>query len=52
MENLNVIAQAVVYCLMFGTVIIAGAVLIAEANRLERIREIERQTMRRKYNRG
>lgn len=52
MENLNVIAQTVVYSLMFGAVIVAGAVLIAEANRLERIREIERQTMRRKYNRG
>lgn len=52
MENINTIAQVIVYSLMFGTTIVAGAILIAEANRLERIREIERQTMRRKYNRG
>lgn len=52
MENINVIAQVIIYSLMFATVIIAGAILIAEANRLERIREIEHQTMRRKYNRG
>lgn len=52
MENINVIAQVIIYSLMFATVIIAGAVLIAEANRLERIREIEKQTMRRKYNKA
>ena len=52
MENLNAIAQVIVYSLMFGTIIVCGAILIAEANRLERIREIEHQTMRRKYNRG
>jgi hypothetical protein len=51
MENLNAIIQVIVYSLMFGTVIICGAILIAEANRLERIREIERQTWLRKYNR-
>jgi hypothetical protein len=51
MENLNAIIQVIVYSLMFGTVIICGAMLIAEANRLERIREIERQTWRQKYNR-
>jgi hypothetical protein len=51
MENLNVIAQVIIYSLMFATLIICGAILIAEANRLERIREIERQTWLRKYNR-
>jgi hypothetical protein len=51
MENLNAILQVIVYSLMFATVIVCGAILIAEANRLERIREIERQTWLRKYNR-
>jgi hypothetical protein len=51
MENINVIAQVIVYSLMFATVIICGAMLIAEANRLERLREIDRQTWRQKYNR-
>jgi hypothetical protein len=51
MENLKTIAEFTVYTLMFGTTIVAAAILIAEMMRRERIREIERQTARRKYNR-
>lgn len=52
MENLNEMLKVIVYSLMFGTFMICLGILISEAQRLERIREIEKQTMRRKYNRG
>lgn len=52
MENLNEVIKVLLYSLMFVTFVVCCGILIAEAQRLERIREIERQTMRRKYNRG
>jgi hypothetical protein len=51
MENLETMVKFAVYTLMFGTTMVAGAILVAEVMRRERIREIERQTSRRKYNR-
>lgn len=52
MENLETMVKFAVYTLMFGTTMVAGAILVAEVMRKERIREIERQTFRRKYNRS
>jgi hypothetical protein len=52
MENLETMVKFAVYALMFGTTMVAGAILVAEVMRRERIREIERQTSRRKYNRS
>lgn len=52
MENLKTIAELTVYTLMFGTTLVSAAILVAEVMRRERIREIEMQTRRRKYNRS
>jgi hypothetical protein len=52
MENLKTVAEIAVYALMFGGTLVSGTILVVEAMRRKRIREIEHQTFIRKYNRS